>query len=418
MGPVLIFDKSFLESLTVNESVWLDNYFLCNITPIFYVETLADLEKSKKGGITNRSHQDIVIETARKTPVMNPCPNMHHHKILIGELLGQSVDMTHRRIIRNGGVYKQYRDGTIGVDFKEFPEEVALMRWKRGEFDMIEKDIAKEWRIALQDFNYDEVINYINLNLSSLLTPTVSLQEVKILVDKLVESKYKQFINFAIQMLGVPETFHKKIVERWKNNNWQSFKDFAPYSAHVLTVDLFFFIGLSRGLIGKERASSNKIDISYLYYLPFTHIFVSNDRLHKRVAPLFLDNDQSFVFGEDLKKDFQKISSYFAKLPNNILELGVTTFAQYPPIEVDTIVGQLHDKNLISWRENAKNFVPSLPKQDKKLIKMLKDRKNTEELYIGPRIESDAADSMLVTRKVPLKRGNWYVLPKELSRKI
>ena len=45
-GPILIFDKSALESLNVDESVWLDNFYLMNITPLFYVETLADLEKA------------------------------------------------------------------------------------------------------------------------------------------------------------------------------------------------------------------------------------------------------------------------------------------------------------------------------------------------------------------------------------
>ncbi len=43
MGPILIFDKSALQSFGIDESVWLDNYFLTNITPLFYVETLADL---------------------------------------------------------------------------------------------------------------------------------------------------------------------------------------------------------------------------------------------------------------------------------------------------------------------------------------------------------------------------------------
>jgi len=49
-GPILIFDKSALQSLTVDESVWLDHLFLTNITPVFYVETLADLEREDPQG--------------------------------------------------------------------------------------------------------------------------------------------------------------------------------------------------------------------------------------------------------------------------------------------------------------------------------------------------------------------------------
>lgn len=42
---MLIFDKSFLQSLSVDESVILDQMFSCVITPLFFVETMADLTK-------------------------------------------------------------------------------------------------------------------------------------------------------------------------------------------------------------------------------------------------------------------------------------------------------------------------------------------------------------------------------------
>ena len=46
MGPITIFDKSALQALSIDETVWLEAYFLNNVTPLFYVETLADLEKA------------------------------------------------------------------------------------------------------------------------------------------------------------------------------------------------------------------------------------------------------------------------------------------------------------------------------------------------------------------------------------
>ena len=51
-GPILIFDKSFLQSLNSDEAVWLDNFFLTGITPLFFVETLADLEREVNRGRT------------------------------------------------------------------------------------------------------------------------------------------------------------------------------------------------------------------------------------------------------------------------------------------------------------------------------------------------------------------------------
>ncbi len=38
VGPILIFDKSTLQSLSIDGSVWLDAFYLPNITPLFFVE--------------------------------------------------------------------------------------------------------------------------------------------------------------------------------------------------------------------------------------------------------------------------------------------------------------------------------------------------------------------------------------------
>jgi hypothetical protein len=47
MGPIALFDKSFLQSLALDESTWFDNFFYPTICPLFYVETLADLSKAR-----------------------------------------------------------------------------------------------------------------------------------------------------------------------------------------------------------------------------------------------------------------------------------------------------------------------------------------------------------------------------------
>jgi hypothetical protein len=46
LGPITLFDKSFLQALSTDESVWFDNFFYPVICPIFFVETMADLWKT------------------------------------------------------------------------------------------------------------------------------------------------------------------------------------------------------------------------------------------------------------------------------------------------------------------------------------------------------------------------------------
>lgn len=98
MGPVLIFDKSTLQSLSTREAVWLDNFYLCNITPLFFIETLADIEKSVHRG---RTPEQVVGNLAHKTPDYGSCVNAVHTYLLEGELsAGANVDMRYGRPVR------------------------------------------------------------------------------------------------------------------------------------------------------------------------------------------------------------------------------------------------------------------------------------------------------------------------------
>ena len=85
-GPILIFDKSALQSLNPDEAHWMDNFFMSNITPLFYIETLADLEKQVRAG---KTPEQVVGEIAYKTPDMQAYPNFHHLALIWGELMGK-----------------------------------------------------------------------------------------------------------------------------------------------------------------------------------------------------------------------------------------------------------------------------------------------------------------------------------------
>jgi hypothetical protein len=78
-GPHLIFDKSALEALAPDEAVWLDQFFLSNITPLFFIETLADLEKEMRKG---RRPEAVVGSLAEKTPDMQSTASVHHSRLL------------------------------------------------------------------------------------------------------------------------------------------------------------------------------------------------------------------------------------------------------------------------------------------------------------------------------------------------
>src|SRR5712664_1058410 len=62
----------------------------------------------------------------------------------------------------------------------------------------------------------------------------------------------------------------------------------------------------------KER---HTVDLAYLYYLPFCSVFTSKDNFHMQIGPLFLDPEQSFVNGIDLKEDLKRLNALYSALP-------------------------------------------------------------------------------------------------------
>lgn len=105
--------------------------------------------------------------------------------------------------------------------------------------------------------------------------------------------------------------------------------------------------------------------MAYLYYLPFCHVFTSSDNLHRRCAPLFLLEDQAFVWAPDLKEDLKKINDYYDKYPDSEKEKGLFNIASTPPTDEEFLISNLWDRFCLRWRSRPKQ---SVPKKNKKLV--------------------------------------------------
>ena len=331
MGPITLFDKSFLQSLTVDEAMWFDHFFVANICPPFYVETLADLGKSVRQG---RTPDDEVRIIADKTPNMRGMPCTFHGTMCLGELLGHPVPLTGQIPVSGGR--RVAADGKRGVVFDQTPEAAAFSRWQRGEFLEIERHNARVWRQALDSLDLlalAEKFRVLGINGKT----CNSLTTAREIAAGIVQSKEKPFerIALAFNFLGIPREYHFPIIERWSSIGYPAFSDFAPYVAHVLEVEIFFQIALASNHISSDRPS-NRTDISYLFYLPFCTAFVSGDNLHQRCAPLFLRAGQEFLWAPDLKADLKHANAHFQAFPEDVKVKGIMAFAHSPPGDDDS----------------------------------------------------------------------------------
>lgn len=355
---------------------------------------------------------------AEKTPT-SAVPNVHHRSLVLAELMGTKIEMSHRAVI-NAGELRQMPDGSIGVHVEEFPEQAALLRWMNHDFLEVERASARAWREELAAHDPARLIGILK-NVLPTDTKLSDLGSLKAFIDSFCSRSDREVVDLALHVLGVSGEYERFAVRRWLDAGRPSLSEFAPYSTHVFEVELLFYLGIHRGFISGER-SSNRADMAYLYYLPFTMVFVSGDGLHRRTAPLFLREDQSYLEARDLKSALHELDTRYNRLPDDIKALGVMVFASYPPSDADDAVGRLWDKHMRpDWRAiaSARETSVGKPRDEEADHETLDELRNQLEeaqpVTGGPSISAPIPDYAFVTRTIPPMKGKWRILPKHIG---
>ena len=408
-GPIVLFDKSALQILTIDEAVWFDTFYFPSMTPLFFVETLADLEKEMQSG---SSPEEFVGALAEKTPLGGGI-NVHHQVLSSNELLGNRFELRHVPVVAGGNPVATH-DGGRAVVYDPPPEALALSRWEEGQFLEVERGFAKSWREELSAIDLNAIFMRGREIIKRIGRPK-DLLAAKIAATELLERRSSRYVADALLALK-PEGAAARILARWDYHGRPPIKEFAPYTAHVMTVDLFFCLALGADLIGRERPS-NKIDIAYLYYLPFCMVFTSRDRLHERTVPLFLDEKQVFVRGDDLKADLAKLDAHYSVFSDAEKLRGVMSFARYPPVDGDFLISKLWDKLMSpEWRERATRPPEIISKEtEAKIIAEINEIADAPQLRGEPPVSLEEAGAMIVKRRVPAYRGKWRMVPPEVE---
>ena len=119
-----------------------------------------------------------------------------------------------------------------------------------------------------------------------------------------VEPQAPDLLHLAMTMTGLPSSISTRAGIRWHNSGLRSLKEFAPYAYYCVRVLYAFCTALGAELIGTRV--TNYIDLQYVYYLPFCAAFSSSDRVHRTLAPHFLQEQQVFIDGDELKRDLRR----------------------------------------------------------------------------------------------------------------
>ena len=380
------------------------------ICPIFYVETLANLAKAS----IKRTVEAEVRILAEKTPDLSGSPCLFHQQLAINSLLGYGVPMD-GRIPRPGGRYVRSGD-KISIVYDESPEMKAFGRWQDEQFFEVERLFAAGWRSALENTDLTKVAEGLD-KLGVDGKSCRSLQQAKEIAQAIVDGSGKPYdrLGMAAQFFNIPQRYHSVLIGRWKSLGEPALSAFAPYAAYVLTVEIFFQISIAANLISSERPS-NRTDIAYLFYLPFCMMFVSNDKLHRRTANLFLRSDQEFVWGPDLKDDLKRLNTHYLALPSEERDQGILRISRHPPVEGEFLTTELWRKLMSNTAFSEHDHADEMdPEKSRELLKRLKGCIEAETIPDShiPKTDGELA-AMTIKRKIRRKKGSWYILPKDL----
>jgi hypothetical protein len=136
-----------------------------------------------------------------------------------------------------------------------------------------------------------------------------------------------------------------------------------------------------------------------------------------RTAPLFLDEKQVFVRGDDLKADLANLDAHYSLLSDEEKLRGVMSFAHYPPVEGDFLVSKLWDKLMKpEWRKRAAAPAEIMSKESEaKIIAKINQIADAPRLSGEPPISLKEAGAMVVKRRVPAFRGKGRMVPAEVE---
>lgn len=363
MGPVILFDKSTLQTLSQDEEGFLFKHYFVAVSPILVMEIIGDLAKSPQEGFSRSDAQWL----ASKMSPVGSAVCVHYRKPMVASLLGGDVPMEGRVMIDpDTAVDVPGPRGTKGVVIEEPPEQKALRHWAQGTFNDQERMFAAIMRQRMNEPTLEE-FRKSNPPKEKDIRNAKTLPELFQIVDRSLRANDKdvqfKLIQACLKRVGASEALKTRVSNRWIARGLPRFAEFAPYAFYCWEVYATFIMAISKGLLPTKTNSI--LDLEYLYYLPFCQVFSSKDKLHREMVQLFLRKDQEFVDGADLKADLKWLAEDWASLTDQQKEQRREAYGSYPPEKADSVTHRMWTR---FCKPRSGKQVPKLTEEQERAI--------------------------------------------------
>lgn len=353
MGPSLMLDKSTLQSLSRSEMEVLRRYFSLVIPPVLLLEILADLKKPS-GSERDPRVQDL----ARRIVPASSLPVLPDYRELIkAEFASSRIAMDYRPIVLNA---KRVRDGEgkHGTVLQQSREEEALLRWQQGDFEAAEELLAEQYRRSIREMDVEALQRQLQseysprLNLPTLSATVEFVEDIVACGDP--ELLLRWFIGDAFGESSLPPSALPKTGIK------SGIEHCFPYTSYCLKISLLFHFSLAFRHVSTRP--TNRIDLEYFFYLPFTLGFSSGDLLHRDLFESIRRPKNDFCYRDDLKLDFRRILNEGSNNPLLLQQV------KPPDLAPDSFTFQMWAKHMKPVSGKRENMAKSLSEEAKRKL--------------------------------------------------
>lgn len=358
-GPITILDKSAFQGMAREEHTFFSKHFHENVVPTLVFEILGDLSKYS----ADEAKRQVAILAGKfgGTNVVN----MDYLTLGQQSLRGAAIPQT-GQIVPDNWKEAEIPGMGRGIMIDSSPLSYAMLRWSEGRFLEVEDAFAKRWRQQAQSVSFSEFRH--NLLRHHVIIPRCTdRDQLRQVVDTLLTTPALQPVWFEWVLGQVAESGEEVhfVQARWRRAGDPFLSQFAPYAAHIVKCQIALAAAVQHNLL--KWAPTHLIDVQYLYYLPFCMVLVSDDRVHKLLAPVLMRDDQTFVVAPEFKRDLARIVQFWTGLEPAARRRMEYALGVYPPPAKGSIALGLWKKHMKEWSGSGGNLAIKLSEEEKAL---------------------------------------------------
>lgn len=277
----IIFDKSVLQALSLNEIEQLSSYLKIVVVPPLMREIQTNLIKE--------DGENKVRSLSRKLQRSDAIYQYGIESIVDAELLGTIVPRDGKPLLFANQV--EQRNGKLVI--KEPEPSIKISKWATGVYEPNDFNFAQ----SLKSYHESVDLNRNKARWTKEMRPPKfkDLQECSNWLENALNNANQQ--NLLLFLVDEVVKSDKKtvILQRWRDGKFDRLRDFCWSGYWNLSIFFFLCFGVSSDLIPSSKKAKAFLDIEYITYLPYSHGIASGDNIFKGFYDIFSRQNQVFI---------------------------------------------------------------------------------------------------------------------------